>query len=112
MKLNTLSKLFATKGSFLLSYNLATLLLLGALVALGTATWGGYRLAYWKFAQQQGTLVGQWQQYLQVDKHELHEREAQTEQQLQVLTQHIGRIEANLLRINALGERLVESAHL
>lgn len=34
------------------------------------------------------------------------------EQQLHTLARHIGRIEANLMRINALGERLVESAQL
>ena len=36
----------------------------------------------------------------------------ENEQALYSLARHIGRIEANLMRINALGERLVESAHL
>lgn len=112
MKLNTLSKIFATKGSFHLSYNAATMLLIGAFTIVGFAILGGYRLACWRIAQNQGAFRPQLQHALQRDSHQIQEIDPKTEQHLQVLTQHIGRIEANLMRINALGERLVETANL
>ncbi len=110
MKLNTLSKLFATKGSFYLSYNQATALFLGLLAAIASAVWGGYQFASWRIPQNQDGLIGQ-MSCIQSGEARLA-TDPVTEQHLQVLTEHVGRIEANLMRINALGERLVETAHL
>lgn len=109
IRLKTLSSVFSD-GSFQLSYNTATLLLLGFFAFIGSAFWLGHRLAYWQLGQ--GSLIGEWQQYLQVDRHALKDLEVETQHHLQVFTQHMGRVEANLMRINALGERLVESARL
>ncbi len=109
MKLNTLSKLFATKGSFYLSYNQATALFIGLLGAIACAVWGGYQYASWRITQNQDNLIGQVSCFQTPEPHLVG---GSTEQHLQVLTEHIGRIEANLMRINALGERLVETAHL
>lgn len=110
-KLNTLSGVFS-EGSFQLSYNTATMLLLGFFALIGGALWVGHKYAYWQLGHNQGSLISDWQQYLQQDRHTLKDLELETEQHLQVLTQHMGHVEANLMRLNALGERLVEFAHL
>ncbi|MBS0289188.1 MAG: M23 family metallopeptidase [Proteobacteria bacterium] len=107
MKLNTLSKAFATKGSFELSYNVATLLLLATIAALALAFFGGYRIAHSAYFSKQSFL-----NYASYEKNQPFSKEFHTEQNLQVLTEHIGRIQANLMRINALGERLVASSGL
>lgn len=72
----------------------------------------GYHFAFWNANRSNGLLEGEWNEYIQSDRHRVKDLEFQTEQHLQILTQHVGRIEANLMRINALGERLVESARL
>lgn len=72
----------------------------------------GYRFAFWHSERHHDVLEGEWNQYIQSDRHRVKDLEFQTEQHIQVLTQHVGRIEANLMRINALGERLVQSARL
>lgn len=90
-------------GTFQISYQLALLCLLSVfLVGLG-GLWGGYQLAANKMAKQPIQIA---------TAAPMKPMDELTEQRLQVLTQHIGRIEANLMRINALGERLVLSAHL
>lgn len=53
-----------------------------------------------------------WRQSTASDKQKIAVLESQTTQQLEVLIQHMGRIEADLMRINALGERLVAYAGL
>lgn len=107
MKLNTLSKAFATKGCFELSYNLATGLFLTVVAALTLAFFSGYRIAQTKLISKQSLL-----NYASLENHQSYTNEIHTEQSLQVITEHIGRIQANLMRINALGERLVASAGL
>lgn len=72
----------------------------------------GYHYAFWSTSRSSGLLEGEWNEYLQSDRHRVKDLEFQTEQHLQALTQHVGRIEANLMRINALGERLVQFARL
>lgn len=72
----------------------------------------GYRFAFWHLNRSHDVLEGEWNAYLQTDRHKVKDIQLQAEQHIQVLTQHVGRIEANLMRINALGERLVQSARL
>lgn len=91
------------KAGFQISYQTAIFMLLGTVLIGLSSLWGGYQLACSKMAKypvsapmiEQQTVI-----------------EPLTDEHLQVLTRHIGRIEANLMRINALGERLVLSAHL
>ncbi|MGD9591760.1 MAG: M23 family metallopeptidase [Candidatus Berkiella sp.] len=104
MKLNTLSKAFATKGSFQLSYNLATTLLMVVLCTIGGSVWLGFRLAESKVHLEPS--------FLSRDCGKLNHSPDEMAQHLEVLTQHIGRIEANLMRINALGEQLVHLSGL
>ena len=92
------------KGSFQISYQTGLLLFMGVVLVFFTALWAGFHLASLKMAK-----------YAQVAPIEVAPpapMDELTEQHLRVLTQHIGRIEANLMRINALGERLVLSARL
>lgn len=81
-------------------------------LCLALAAWGGYKLASRQDKHDLGSVAQVWQHYLAVDRDELQEIKSDTEKQLEVLTQHLGRIDANLMRINALGERLVSFVHL
>lgn len=101
-----------TKADLHLNYKLALILFLGLFATLAFGIWAGYSLSAWRLTQKLGPLVGQCQHYLQEDRDAFRDLELQTEQYLQVLTQYLGRIEANLLRINALGQKLVEHAQL
>ncbi len=76
-------------------------------IGLILALWSGYKFAAYFIGD-----TSHWQEYVQSDRLKLKELESRTQQHLRVLTQHVGRIEANLMRINALGDRLVEYAHL
>ncbi len=99
MKLNSLSKAFKTSGSFTLSYNMATGLFFGILGIMGLAFYGGYTMN--EYPKEYPIT-----QSIQSQPASLEESE------LAVLTECIGRMEANLIRINALGQRLVEIAGL
>lgn len=94
------------EGSFQISYQTGLLLVIGIILIFFTALWCGYYLANLKIANnaQVGPIEVMPQAPAPMDQ--------LTEEHLRVLTQHIGRIEANLMRINALGERLVLSARL
>jgi murein DD-endopeptidase MepM/ murein hydrolase activator NlpD len=83
-----------------------------SLACLGAALWGGYQLASTHLVQAGGILSSEWRQYLQVDRRQLKELEWQTQQQLSVLTAHIGKIEADLRKTQILGEHLVKQARL
>lgn len=105
-------QLTAMQDGYYLSTRTLLRLLIVFILGLGAALWLGYKLCFHNIGQQEGSLVGEWQHYLQSDTHKLKELQHYTEQHLQVLTQQMGKIEANLMRINALGEKLVEHAHL
>jgi len=89
--------------TFQISYQTAVFLFLGLILVGLSGLWGGYQLALEKMAKRRANMPVTTQ---------IPTADPLTEQHLQILTQHIGRIEANLMRINALGERLVLSAHL
>lgn len=89
--------------TFQISYQTGVFLFLGFILVGLTGLLGGYQLAVKKLAEQP---------VIAPVSASLPTPDPITEQHLQILTQHIGRIEANLMRINALGERLVLSAHL
>ena len=86
---------------------------MGVIAALFFAMWGGYELAYWQSKDAQPFLfTAQWDATLASDADRINDLETRTQQNLQVVTRQLGRIEANLIRINALGDRIVELAHL
>ncbi len=108
MKLNTLSRAFATKGSFALSYNVATALFFGVIASIILSVWGGYRLADMKKHVNSDSFLT----YSVNTPQRENSANLELQQHIAVLTEHIGRIEANLMRINALGEHLVQVAGL
>lgn len=69
---------------------------------------GGYKFAKNQASLQSGNLASP----LSSSLNETMSSSVMAEQQLAIITRHIGRIEANILRINALGERLVLAARL
>jgi len=95
-----------------LSYRKIFILVISAFCLFFVAMILGYRFAFWSAKSESSLFEGSLHEYIESDRHQVKDLQFQTEQHLQVLTQHLGRIEANLMRINALGERLVESARL
>ncbi|MGO1233495.1 MAG: M23 family metallopeptidase [Marinobacter sp.] len=87
---------------------LAGLLLMVALVAGGA----GYQLAISQ-TEEQNTLDAEqkadWQQKLQQQKAEVARIRETVQQQVDTLTLRIGRIHGRLLRLDALGQRFIES---
>lgn len=102
----------ATRTGLFCSYPLFACLCMLSLACFGAALWGGYHLASVQLAQAGGLLSGEWRQYLQMDRRQLKDLEWQTQQQLVVISEHIGKIEADLRKTNALGEHLVKQARL
>ena len=105
--------LFSSDGHFSISHRSAFFLFMGVMVFLGLSVWGGFEFA--SLVQKENSPVlftAQWDPALATDNERVKNLEIQTRYNLDVLTQQLGRIEANLVRINALGERVVALAHL
>ncbi len=101
-----------SKTGFYLSHQFFLFIFMMSMAGVGGALWWGYQLGTARFSQSEGILSGQWQHYLQVDRSQIKELEQQTEQQLSVISQHIGKIQANITRINTLGEHLIQVVKL
>lgn len=83
-----------------------------ALVLVLAAGWGGYQVAITKAAATQPTeleLVATWQSRLQQQKLEVSRVRENVQQQVDALTLRLGQIQGRLLRLDALGQRFVES---
>jgi murein DD-endopeptidase MepM/ murein hydrolase activator NlpD len=89
-----------------LRYELILIIFWAVVASLGFALWLGYQLAFWRIQNSSPVNQGV------LESIPLKEQEIQSDEQVKELTIRLGRIEANLMRINALGERLVEHAHL
>lgn len=87
---------------------LLLLLLLFLPIALGV---GSYWLSYqWQQPAYSGAVATQWQQQLQQDRQALAKVERQADNRLHALTLRFAEMQAQLVRLDALGERLVEVA--
>lgn len=79
---------------------------------LGSA-WLGYSFAdQQRVSQKEGIsspVVGQWQSRLQSQRDELNRVQQRTLQQVDALTLQLGEMQGRLLRLDALGQRFVES---
>ena len=85
------------------------LLVLSVLVAAG---WAGYQMAVQRAEARvpsNSELVAGWQQILAQQKAELAVIEENVQQQVDALTLRLGEIQGRLLRLDALGQRFVES---
>lgn len=90
---------------------------LAGLMAVGAAVYGGYRLAVALEAPASGGevtsgVVASWQERLAAQDEELRQLRAQLVHQVDALTVRLGEMQGRMLRLDALGQRLVESARL
>ena len=84
--------------------------LLGVLIAV--SVWLGYRMALSTMEAEQpqkSELVAQWQARLDAQKSELDRVRDRVNQQVDALTLRLGRMQGRLLRLDALGQRFVET---
>ena len=91
---------------------LAVALLFLVLSLLVAAGWAGYQTAIEQVEAREPTnaeLVAEWQLKLAEQKAELANIEENVQQQVDALTLRLGEIQGRLLRLDALGQRFVES---
>ncbi|MEC7815455.1 MAG: peptidoglycan DD-metalloendopeptidase family protein [Pseudomonadota bacterium] len=83
-----------------------------ALALVGAAGWGGYSMAV---AKQQASepseseLVSKWRNKLAEQQAQVDETRQTVQEQIDALTLRLGQIQGRLLRLDALGQRFVES---
>ncbi|MGC8121599.1 M23 family metallopeptidase [Marinobacter sp. VGCF2001] len=83
-----------------------------ALAILAAAMWAGYQMAVSQFeARQPGKseLVAEWKAKLESQQAEVARVREDVEDQIDALTLRLGQIQGRLLRLDALGQRFVES---
>nr|WP_036219339.1 M23 family metallopeptidase [Marinobacter sp. ES-1] len=76
------------------------------------ASWAGYRVAVTKAAAEQPTeseLVAEWRSKLEQQKAQLARVREDVQQQVDALTLRLGQIQGRMLRLDALGQRFMES---
>lgn len=76
------------------------------------AGWSGYQVAVGQIqpvVPTESEMVSQWQSKLSEQKTELAQIERNVQQQVDALTLRLGEMQGRLLRLDALGQRLVES---
>ncbi|KAA1173133.1 M23 family metallopeptidase [Marinobacter salinexigens] len=95
-----------------LSWPVAAALLFLVLATLAAAGWAGYQAAVHQAMAAEPTpseLVSYWQNRLEEQKAELADVELNAQQQIDALTLRLGEIQGRMLRLDALGQRFVES---
>ncbi len=83
-----------------------------ALALILAAGWAGYRVAVAKVAAEQPTeseLVAAWESKLEQQQAQLTRVRDDVQQQVDALTLRLGQIQGRLLRLDALGQRFMES---
>lgn len=79
---------------------------------LAVAGWSGYQMALGQVEQVEAgdsELVAEWRSKLSEQKDELAQIERDVQQQVDALTLRLGEMQGRLLRLDALGQRFVES---
>lgn len=87
-------------------------LVLGILALLALVGWSGYRIAVSQAEAAKPTpseMVVEWKAKLSNQKSELAQIEQNVQQQIDALTLRLGEMQGRLLRLDALGQRFVES---
>ena len=87
-------------------------LLFCAMALIAAGGWGGYKAAMAKVqAEQPSTaqLIVRWQSRLRDQKAELAQVEGDVQHQIDAMTLRLGTMQGRLLRLDALGQRFVES---
>lgn len=115
MKIILLSRLCHKKGSRPVSvYRLGLVLVPLLVLVMGGAVWGGYQ---WGLSSQQAPVAREdtrdmLEDLLQDQRQELQETRDRTQRHLDAMALRLGQLQSDILRINALGERLVELGEL
>ncbi|MDL0430720.1 M23 family metallopeptidase [Marinobacter sp. TBZ242] len=81
-------------------------------VLLVLAGWSGYQVALGQvepIEPEESELVAEWRSKLKQQKNELAQLEQNVQQQVDALTLRLGEMQGRLLRLDALGQRFVES---
>src|SRR5690554_661100 len=82
------------------------------LATLAAAGWAGYQVAVSQFEAREPTeseLVAGWKEKLEDQKNEVAQVRENVQQQIDALTLRLGQIQGRLLRLDALGQRFVET---
>lgn len=98
------------RSDLAISHQFAAILLFIFTAGMGLAVWLGYEIAERKYTHNIPYFAVH--HNIEDDRNKILEWQKQNAQQIELLTNHLGRIEANLIRINALGAHLVEYANL
>ncbi|MFW5823566.1 MAG: M23 family metallopeptidase [Marinobacter sp.] len=83
-----------------------------ALLMMGLVAWGGYRAAMAQVADQPvvpSWLLSQWQNTINDQQQELARLERDAREQVDAMTLRLGEMQGRLLRLDALGQRFIES---
>lgn len=83
-----------------------------ALLLIASVGWAGYRVAMAQVADRPvvpGFLLSQWQQTLEEQQEQLALLERDAREQVDAMTLRLGEMQGRLLRLDALGQRFVES---
>ncbi|MGM0571731.1 M23 family metallopeptidase [Marinobacter sp.] len=83
-----------------------------ALLLVALCTWAGYRVAIAQVADRPvvpSFLLSQWQGTLEEQQQELARLERDTREQVDAMTLRLGEMQGRLLRLDALGQRFIES---
>jgi len=86
--------------------------LLAFVVLPGLLVFGGYRMAQATAPSQGELLMSAWQQEMQAQREEVAEMRRQARENMDALALRLGELQAKMIRLDALGERLTEVADL
>lgn len=87
--------------------------MLASFVVVGGGVGGvGFWMGSTSTVAQQHPTLDAWQQELVVQRHELADARQDAEDNLNALAQRMGQLQAHIIRLDALGQRLVEMAEL
>lgn len=111
MDIILLTKSLGQKGSLRLrQWHLVTALLAVLIILPGLALFAGYQLGQDEAAPD--TLQVEWQQVQEEHQQALADAKQQAQDGLNVLAASVGRLQAHVMRLDALGERLTEMADI
>lgn len=82
------------------------------LVLLGAAVWAGYQTAVFRARAMEPTpseLIARWQAQIEEQQRELADVREGVQRQIDALTLRLGELQGRILRLDALGQRFVES---
>ncbi len=99
-------------SAFSADYSTWFLLLVVFLTIVGVVSFTTYRLGHANAAKQSSQMASEWQAQLEQQKKELARLKQAAQDNADVLAKRLGQMQAQVIRLEALGQRLVKMAHL